>query len=98
MTSLLRLSLFSLALAGCALVAQAQSQERFYANSGAWTVSSEVENGRFMGCFAARGNHNNGQGYGSVLRIGVTGNLWLMATDFTIYSQPMNTNMSVDGS
>ncbi len=74
----------------------AQTIEKEYAQLKNWNVTAEYENGQFLGCFAWKKNSATQQGYGSVLRIAISDQLKILATDYNLPSTPQHTTLTID--
>jgi hypothetical protein len=74
----------------------AQTIEKEYAQLKNWNVTAEYENGQFLGCFAWKENSAAQRGYGSVLRIAISDQLKILATDFNLSSTSQLTTLTID--
>ena len=77
-------------------VSSAQTIEKDYAQFKNWNVTAEYENGQFLGCFAWKENNAAQQGYGSVLRIAISDQLKILATDYNLPSASQLTKLTID--
>lgn len=82
----------ALVATGMVQSAFAQNTQTIYADTNGWIVRSESENGSFLGCYAEGINTNAQAGFGSILRIAMTGDRqWYLATDFEVQSSQHTT-------
>ncbi len=74
----------------------AQTIEKDYAQVNHWNIIAEYENKQFLGCFAWKQNYANQNGFGSVLRIGISDQLKILATDYKLPSASQLTTLTID--